>query len=177
MSLRSRSCITFWTIFYPFFTVCGLFRIFSYYLLYSLFPIHQKNLCDHSRVKKSSGLRNCVCNLLKKASWDSMSHVIYQSEAMKAECSCFVKNMITETLCETSIDFSLCAFEQTGRRVATLVGLWAISWTPYALVVLISVSFSNSVLTPLLSTMPSIFCKASACLNPYVYGLSLPAFK
>ncbi|XP_050721923.1 opsin, ultraviolet-sensitive-like [Eriocheir sinensis] len=66
---------------------------------------------------------------------------------------------------------------KTGTRVATLVGLWAISWTPYALVVLVSVSFSNCVLTPLLSTMPSIFCKASACLNPYVYGLSLPAFK
>ncbi|KAK8375794.1 hypothetical protein O3P69_008503 [Scylla paramamosain] len=66
---------------------------------------------------------------------------------------------------------------KTGTRVAMLVGLWAISWTPYALIVLVSVTFSNSVLTPLLSTMPSVFCKASACLNPYVYGLSLPAFK
>ncbi|MPC37709.1 Ocellar opsin [Portunus trituberculatus] len=66
---------------------------------------------------------------------------------------------------------------KTGTRVAMLVGLWAISWTPYALVVLVSVTFSNSVLTPLLSTMPSVFCKASACLNPYVYGLSLPGYK
>ncbi|XP_071515155.1 opsin, ultraviolet-sensitive-like [Panulirus ornatus] len=66
---------------------------------------------------------------------------------------------------------------RTVVRVAVLLCLWAVSWTPYALVVLVSVTFRDVAITPLLATMPSIFCKASSCLNPYVYGLCLPSFR
>ncbi|KAK4326101.1 hypothetical protein Pmani_003354 [Petrolisthes manimaculis] len=66
---------------------------------------------------------------------------------------------------------------RTEIRVSALMCLWTLSWTPYAVLVFVSVITNNTTVTPILATIPSVFCKASACFNPYVYGLSLPAFR
>ncbi|KAK3866728.1 hypothetical protein Pcinc_027764 [Petrolisthes cinctipes] len=66
---------------------------------------------------------------------------------------------------------------RTEIRVAALMCLWTLSWTPYAIMVFVSVVTNNTKVTPIMATIPSVFCKASACFNPYVYGLSLPAFR
>ncbi|XP_042233138.1 opsin, ultraviolet-sensitive-like [Homarus americanus] len=77
----------------------------------------------------------------------------------------------------TRIIYNLWCGQQTETRVVVLLALWTLSWSPYALVVAVSVTFDSAVITPLLATLPSILCKASACLNPYVYGLNLPSFR
>ncbi|XP_064084440.1 opsin, ultraviolet-sensitive-like isoform X6 [Macrobrachium nipponense] len=63
------------------------------------------------------------------------------------------------------------------RTVVALVLLWTVSWTPYAVIVLLNVIGKHAIITPMVSTIPSVLCKISACLNPYIYGLCLPSFR
>lgn len=66
---------------------------------------------------------------------------------------------------------------QVLKTGSLLTALWITSWTPYVVVLLIAMLHGEECLTPLIVTLPSIFCKASACFNPYIYGLCLPAFR
>lgn len=61
--------------------------------------------------------------------------------------------------------------------VVNVIGLWFIAWTPYSIVALIGISGREEFLTPFRSMVPAIFCKASACINPYLYSLTHPQFK
>ncbi|XP_037798510.1 ocellar opsin-like [Penaeus monodon] len=66
---------------------------------------------------------------------------------------------------------------QVLKTGSLLTALWITSWTPYVIVLLIAMLRGEEFLSPLIVTLPSIFCKASACFNPYIYGLCLPAFR
>lgn len=55
--------------------------------------------------------------------------------------------------------------------------LWFLSWTPYAIVALLGISNLHDLITPLVSMIPALFCKTSACLNCYVYAFSHPKFQ
>lgn len=59
----------------------------------------------------------------------------------------------------------------------TLISLWTLSWTPYAVVALLGVFSDRSMLTPFASMIPALFCKAASVFDPFVYGLSNRQFK
>ncbi|XP_022240090.1 opsin, ultraviolet-sensitive-like [Limulus polyphemus] len=59
----------------------------------------------------------------------------------------------------------------------SLISLWMISWTPYAVVALFGISFNYQLLTPTTSMVPALFCKTASVVDPFLYGLSHPRFK
>ena len=59
-----------------------------------------------------------------------------------------------------------------------LVGLWMAAFTPYAIVCLGRTCFyDHELFSPKVVMIPSILIKLSAVINPWVYGMSHPAFK
>ena len=54
---------------------------------------------------------------------------------------------------------------------------WAISWLPYAVVVLMGAFGNREMVTPLISQVPSFFCKVGSCLNPVVMMISHPKYR
>uniref|UniRef100_A0A336LAP2 CSON005853 protein n=1 Tax=Culicoides sonorensis TaxID=179676 RepID=A0A336LAP2_CULSO len=61
--------------------------------------------------------------------------------------------------------------------VIGVIGLWFLAWTPYAVVALLGISGNEIYLTPLGSMVPAVFCKISACINPYLYAVNHPRFR
>lgn len=61
--------------------------------------------------------------------------------------------------------------------VIGVIALWFLAWTPYATVALLGISGNESYLTPLGSMIPAVFCKISACINPYLYAVNHPRFR
>ena len=60
------------------------------------------------------------------------------------------------------------------KVVISLIGIWLISWTPYALVALTGISGNLRPLSPGVAMIPALFAKMSACINPYLYALRHP---
>ncbi|CAG7721491.1 unnamed protein product [Allacma fusca] len=58
-----------------------------------------------------------------------------------------------------------------------IVGMWVTAWTPYAIVALLGIFGQKHVITPFISTLPSLFCKASSCVNPFIYAINHPRFQ
>lgn len=58
-----------------------------------------------------------------------------------------------------------------------LVGLWMAAFTPYAIVCLGTCFYDHELFSPKIVMIPSIIIKLSATINPWVYGMSHPAFK
>ncbi|TRY72288.1 hypothetical protein TCAL_16172 [Tigriopus californicus] len=58
-----------------------------------------------------------------------------------------------------------------------LILLWLVAWTPYALVFFWSLTPYSQYLHPIYDVFPGVFCKMSAAINPYIYGLCLPKFR
>ncbi|XP_022241099.1 opsin, ultraviolet-sensitive-like [Limulus polyphemus] len=63
------------------------------------------------------------------------------------------------------------------KIVFALISFWMISWTPYAMVALLGISFNQKLLTPTISMVPALFCKTASVIDPFLYGLSHPRFK
>lgn len=61
--------------------------------------------------------------------------------------------------------------------VIGVIGLWFLAWTPYSIVALLGISGNERYLTPLGSMVPAVFCKISACINPYLYAINHPRFR
>jgi r-opsin len=60
------------------------------------------------------------------------------------------------------------------KVVLGLIGLWLISWTPYATIALCGISGHLQPLSPGMAMLPALFAKLSACINPYLYALRHP---
>lgn len=58
-----------------------------------------------------------------------------------------------------------------------LISLWTVSWTPYATVALLGIFTDRSMLTPMMSMVPALFCKMASVSDPFIYGLSNRQFK
>lgn len=58
-----------------------------------------------------------------------------------------------------------------------LVALWGVAWTPYAAVALVGVFGNRTLLTPMNSMFPALFCKFASVLDPLVYALSSKQFQ
>lgn len=61
--------------------------------------------------------------------------------------------------------------------VMNLIAVWFLAWTPYAIVALLGIAGQQQYITPWASMIPALFCKASACINPYLYSIRYPEFK
>jgi len=57
------------------------------------------------------------------------------------------------------------------------ITLWVIAWTPFAVICLIGITGDQSLLTPLVSTLPILFAKTSCVYNPLIYAISHPKFR
>lgn len=58
-----------------------------------------------------------------------------------------------------------------------LITVWTISWTPYAIIALLGIFTDRSMLTPMTSMFPALFCKMASISDPFIYGLSNRQFK
>lgn len=58
-----------------------------------------------------------------------------------------------------------------------LISAWTISWTPYAIIALLGIFTDRSMLTPMMSMLPAMFCKMASISDPFIYGLSNRQFK
>lgn len=61
--------------------------------------------------------------------------------------------------------------------IINVIALWFLAWTPYSIVALLGITGYEQYVTPWASMIPAIFCKASACINPYLYSMTHPQFK
>ncbi|CAM1312896.1 Uncharacterised protein r2_g2336 [Pycnogonum litorale] len=73
-------------------------------------------------------------------------------------------------------------FVNTEMRLAYkllgIIGLWLLSWTPYATVALLSMSKTyRHLVTPLASMIPAVTAKLSSIVDPFIYALLSNPFK
>lgn len=61
--------------------------------------------------------------------------------------------------------------------VFLIISMWFIAWTPYATVALLGITGNETIITPLGSMVPALFCKSASCIDPFVYALTHPRFK
>lgn len=61
--------------------------------------------------------------------------------------------------------------------VIAVIALFFISWTPYAVVALLGVFGRKDLITPISSMIPALFCKTTACINPFIYIITHPKFR
>ncbi|XP_045593902.1 opsin, ultraviolet-sensitive [Procambarus clarkii] len=66
---------------------------------------------------------------------------------------------------------------RTAQMVLTLIVLFIVSWSPYAVISIIGQFGEVRLLTPWVATLPALFAKASVIYNPIVYGMSHPHFR
>ena len=58
-----------------------------------------------------------------------------------------------------------------------LTALYLFAWTPYAAVAFLGVFGGKAYVTPLVSMIPACTCKTAACLDPFAYAISHPAYR
>ncbi len=63
------------------------------------------------------------------------------------------------------------------KVAVTNVSLWVCIWSPYAVVVMIAAFGDRSVVSPMVSQIPSFCAKLASVLNPFVFALSHPKFR
>jgi len=61
--------------------------------------------------------------------------------------------------------------ENLPKMVWTLLLVWLLAWTPYAIMSIYVMFFNGTGLSPILGLLPIVCCKASAGLNAMLYGL------
>ncbi|XP_055355575.1 ocellar opsin-like [Paramacrobiotus metropolitanus] len=66
---------------------------------------------------------------------------------------------------------------KTAKIAGMIIALWVFAWTPYATVALIGIATNGSLLTPIVSQLPALFCKTAAVYNPIVYAISHPKYR
>nr|QYF06595.1 rhabdomeric opsin [Paramacrobiotus richtersi] len=55
---------------------------------------------------------------------------------------------------------------KTAKIAAVIITCWVLAWTPYAIVALLGIATNGSLLTPIASQLPALFCKTAAVYNP-----------
>ncbi|XP_022247174.1 rhodopsin, GQ-coupled-like [Limulus polyphemus] len=61
---------------------------------------------------------------------------------------------------------------KSAEMILCIIGLFLLSWTPYAIVATIGQFWDTNVVTPWVSAIPSFFAKMSTVYNPIIYGFS-----
>nr|BCK34771.1 ultraviolet-sensitive opsin [Theretra japonica] len=63
------------------------------------------------------------------------------------------------------------------KAALTVCFLFVASWTPYGVMALIGAFGNQQLLTPGVTMIPAVACKAVACIDPWVYAISHPKYR
>lgn len=58
-----------------------------------------------------------------------------------------------------------------------IILVWSLAWSPYAIVALLGIFGYHSLITPLVSGIPALFCKTASCIDPWIYAINHPKFQ
>jgi len=93
--------------------------------------------------------------------------------ALKAQA----KKMNVDSLRANTDDGGDSAEVKIAKVAITNVMLWVGIWSPYAIVCMICVFGDRTLVSPLVSQLPSFFAKIASCLNPVVFAVSHPKYR
>lgn len=99
--------------------------------------------------------------------------VVMHEAALKAQA----KKMNVDSLRSNTKEGEDSSEVKIAKVAITNVLLWLFTWSPYAIVVFIGCFGNQSLVTPLVSQLPSFLAKTASCLNPIVYAVSHPRFR
>ncbi|XP_054286216.1 opsin, ultraviolet-sensitive-like [Macrosteles quadrilineatus] len=102
-----------------------------------------------------------------------VSHVVNHEKALREQA----KKMNVESLRSNQQQQSQSAEIRIAKAAITICFLFVASWTPYAVLALIGAFGDQSLLTPGVTMIPALTCKAVACIDPYVYAISHPRYR
>jgi len=105
--------------------------------------------------------------------YTSIAKAVWAHEAsMKAQAKKMnVDSLRNDKGNEESAEFKI------AKVAITNVILWYLTWTPYAVVVMMGQFGDRTSLSPLASQIPSMMAKCVSCMNPIVFAVSHPKFR
>eukprot|EP00090_Calanus_glacialis_P025627 TRINITY_DN4013_c0_g1_i1.p1 TRINITY_DN4013_c0_g1~~TRINITY_DN4013_c0_g1_i1.p1 ORF type:complete len:376 (-),score=62.87 TRINITY_DN4013_c0_g1_i1:194-1321(-) len=99
--------------------------------------------------------------------------VVAHEAALRAQA----KKMNVDSLRSNVKEGDESAEVRIAKVAITNVMLWLCTWSPYAIVCAIGCFGDMTLVTPLVSQLPSFLAKTASCLNPVVYAVSHPKFR
>ncbi|KAJ8683223.1 hypothetical protein QAD02_019015 [Eretmocerus hayati] len=102
-----------------------------------------------------------------------VGHVVNHEKAMREQA----KKMNVESLKSNASQQNQSAEVRIAKAAITICCLFVCSWTPYGAMSLIGAFGNKDLLTPGITMIPAVCCKAMACLDPYVYAISHPRYR
>lgn len=99
--------------------------------------------------------------------------VVAHESALRAQA----KKMNVDSLRSNVKDEEETVEVRIAKVAITNVLLWLCTWTPYAIVCFIGCFVDMTLVTPLVSQLPSFLAKTGSCINPVVYAVSHPKFR
>ncbi|KAK2721307.1 opsin, ultraviolet-sensitive-like [Artemia franciscana] len=102
-----------------------------------------------------------------------VSHVRQHEESLRAQA----KKMNVESLRSSKDQNETSAEIRIAKVAIGLFAMFVISWTPYAIVALICAFGNRALITPFVSMLPALTCKAVACIDPWIYAINHPRYR
>lgn len=161
--------------------------IWLYGLFFATLP-----LVGFNRYSPEGYLTSCSFDYLSKEKKDKVTVLVLFTAAWVVPfiiiTTCYVKIytvVVQARQQHETVDSSRHCKESVKRQaelklagiVIAIVGVWFLSWSPYATVALIGVSGHGSHITQLASMVPALFCKTASCIDPFVYAVMHPRFR
>nr|QIC54074.1 opsin UV [Dendrolimus punctatus] len=105
------------------------------------------------------------------------SGIVKQVFAHEAALREQAKKMNVESLRANQNAGSETAEIRIAKAALTVCFLFVASWTPYGVMALIGAFGNQQLLTPGVTMIPAVACKAVACIDPWVYAISHPKYR
>ncbi|XP_045496087.1 opsin-2-like [Colias croceus] len=105
------------------------------------------------------------------------SGIVKQVFAHEAALREQAKKMNVESLRSNQNAGAESAEIRIAKAALTVCFLFVASWTPYGVMSLIGAFGDQELLTPGVTMIPAITCKAVACIDPWVYAISHPKYR
>ncbi|CAG9561253.1 unnamed protein product [Danaus chrysippus] len=105
------------------------------------------------------------------------SGIVKQVFAHEAALREQAKKMNVESLRSNQNASAESAEIRIAKAALTVCFLFVSSWTPYGVMALIGAFGDQRLLTPGVTMIPAVACKAVACIDPWVYAISHPKYR
>ncbi|XP_061715142.1 opsin-2-like [Cydia pomonella] len=105
------------------------------------------------------------------------SGIVKQVFAHEAALRAQAKKMNVESLRSNQQANAESAEIRIAKAALTVCFLFVSSWTPYGIMSLIGAFGNQELLTPGVTMIPAVACKAVACIDPWVYAISHPKYR
>nr|QBP79224.1 ultraviolet wavelength sensitive opsin isoform A [Biston betularia] len=105
------------------------------------------------------------------------SGIVKQVFAHEAALREQAKKMNVESLRANQSSGAESAEIRIAKAALTVCFLFVASWTPYGVMALIGAFGDQQLLTPGVTMIPAVACKAVACIDPWVYAISHPKYR